>query len=52
MEERGIRASAQQNMGVQADTQLITEKDSEVTVVFKGCEVEVGPGERVVRSKN
>jgi hypothetical protein len=47
VEERGIRASAQQNMGVQADTQLITEKDSEVTVVFKGCEVEVGPGERV-----
>ena len=47
VEERGIRASAQQNMGVQADTRLITGKDSEVTVVFKGCEVEVGPGERV-----
>ncbi|HPE72180.1 MAG TPA: hypothetical protein PK018_08430 [Candidatus Competibacter sp.] len=47
VEERGIRVPAQQNMGVQADTRLITEKDSEVTVVFKGCEVEVGPGERV-----
>ncbi len=47
VEERGVRAPARQNMGVQNDTRLITEKDSEVTVVFKGCEVEVGPGERV-----
>ncbi len=47
VEERGVRAPARQNMGVQNDTRLITEKDSELTVVFKGCEVEVGPGERV-----
>ncbi|MGB5063628.1 MAG: hypothetical protein WBQ37_07685, partial [Candidatus Competibacter sp.] len=47
VEERGVRAPAKQNMGVENDTRLITEKDSEVTVVFKGCEVEVGPGERV-----
>ena len=47
VEERGIRKPARQNMGVQNETRLITEKDSEVTVVFRGCEVEVGPGERV-----
>lgn len=47
VEENGVRAPAKQNMGVENDTRLITQKNSEVTVVFKGCEVEVGPGESV-----
>lgn len=47
VEESGALAPGRQHMRVQSDNRLITEADSEVTVVFDGCEIEVGPGERV-----
>ena len=35
------------NMSVRRDDQIVTSKESKVTVVFRGCEVEVGPEEQV-----
>ena len=35
------------NMNVRRDDQIVTGKESKVTVVFRGCEVEVGPQEQV-----
>jgi hypothetical protein len=35
------------NMSVRREDQIVTSKESKVTVVFRGCEVEVGPEEQV-----
>ena len=38
---------AQHNMDARRNDQIVTGEDSKVTVVFRGCEVEVGPGAQV-----
>lgn len=40
-------APARNNMDARRDDQIVTDKESQVAVLFRGCEVEVGPQEQV-----
>ena len=47
IEQGTAQRSAQHNMDVRDDDEIVTDKESRVTVAFRGCEVEVGPQEQV-----